>query len=119
MRAPVYRNAEARNTLAGLAFPFEVILVLSVIMIGMFLFHTVIPGLITYVFLRVVNNGKPDSFIQHWLNFKLRRVLSRGYLTAAARGHAPQFPHGPYLTLPPDALQLIHTGNDPKRPNTP
>ena len=100
MRAPVYRNASAQNTFLGLAFPTEVLLVLTVLWVAMLTVDINLAALITigvYVLIRVTTHGRPEAFLQHWLNFQLRRALSRGSLSAAARARIPRFPRGPYL----------------------
>ena len=99
MRAPVYRNVEARTTLLGLAFPTEVVLVLAVFWGSML---TLAPSLaaavttVAYAGVRALNHGRAPAFLQHWLGWRARQAISGGRLSAAARGHAPRFPFGPY-----------------------
>ena len=74
MRAPVYRSLEAKNTVLGSGI-----------------------AMAAYVLIRIANYGRAEGFVQHYLQFKVRRLLSGGRLSAAARvgpGRAPRFPHG-------------------------
>ena len=102
MRAPVYRSLEGRNTVLGLTFPTEFTLVLAAWWAGMIAAGTAIGSafaIATYVLVRVANYGRAEGFVQHLLQFKLRRAVSGGRLGAAARvgpGRAPRFPHGAY-----------------------
>ena len=99
MRAPVYRNADARNTLLGLAFPGEVLLVLSVLWLAMLAVEINLAALVTvgfYLFIRLVSTGRPEAYLQHWLGWTLRRLLFQGLLSAAARARIPRCPFGPY-----------------------
>jgi len=102
VRAPVYRSLEARNTVLGLTFPTEFTLVLASWWAGMIAAGTAVGSafaLATYVLVRVANYGRADGFVQHLLQFKLRKAVSGGRLGAAARvgpGRAPRFPHGTY-----------------------
>jgi hypothetical protein len=100
MRAPVYRNIEAQNTFAGLAFPTEVIVVLATFWVAI---AVSTPGLAllstlgAYAGIRIVGYGKAPLFLQHWLAFTARRFAAAGVLSAAARAPAPRFPFAPYL----------------------
>ena len=102
MRAPVYRSLEARNTVLGLTFPTEFTLVLASWWAGMITVGTAVGSAIalaTYVIVRVANYGRAEGFVQHLLQFKLRRAVSGGRLGAAARvgaSRAPRFPHAAY-----------------------
>ena len=99
MRAPVYRNAEARSTLLGLSFPTEVLLVLAVFWASMLSLDPTLAALTTltfYVALRVVSYGRAEAFVQHWVNWRLRQAVSGGRLSAAARCRTPRFPFGRY-----------------------
>ena len=46
--------------------------------------------------LRALGYGRAPGFLQHWVSWRARQVLSGGRLSAAARGRAPRFPFGPY-----------------------
>ena len=88
MLAPVYRSLESRSTVVGLAFPGEFTIVLCAWWAGM-LFLGAFSGLAvavgTYVIVRVVNYGRADGFVQHFLQWTLRRALYAGRLSGAAR----------------------------------
>jgi hypothetical protein len=100
VRAPVYRSLEARNTVLGLAFPTEFTVVLcawwaGMISAGAFLGSGI--AVAAYVLIRVANYGRAEGFVQHFLQYQVRRLVSRGRLSAAARvgtARAPKFPHG-------------------------
>ena len=100
MRAPVYRSLEAKNTVLGLAFPTEFTVVLCAWWAGMISAGAFIGSAIAvaaYVLIRVANYGRAEGFVQHFLQFKVRKLVSGGRLSAAARvgaGRAPKFPHG-------------------------
>ncbi len=102
MRAPVYRSLEAKNTILGLAFPTEFTVVLSAWWAGMISAGAFIGSGIAvaaYILIRFANYGRAEGFVQHFLQFKVRRLVSGGRLSAAARvgaGRAPKFPHGEY-----------------------
>ncbi len=102
MRAPVYRSLEARNTVLGLAFPTEFTVVLCAWWAGMISAGAFVGSGIAvaaYVLIRVANYGRAEGFVQHFLQYQVRRLVSRGRLSAAARvgtGRAPKFPHGDY-----------------------
>ncbi len=102
MRAPVYRSLEAKNTVLGLAFPTEFTVVLSAWWAGMICAGAFLGTGIAataYVLIRIANYGRAEGFVQHFLQFKVRRLVSGGRLCAAARvgvGRAPKFPHGDY-----------------------
>ncbi len=96
MRAPVYRSIDAASTFLGLAFPTEVLLVLTV-----FWFTVILgtPGLAliatgaTYALLRLGSAGKPPQYMQHLLAFLARSKPTRGHYSAAARSRPqPRFP---------------------------
>jgi hypothetical protein len=99
MRAPVYRNIEAQNTFLGLTFPTEVGVLMGGVW-GLLLtmaFSTALVGSIAlYVGIRVLMYGRPPLFLRHWVGRALRRALSAGRLSAAARAKSPKFPYGPY-----------------------
>jgi hypothetical protein len=96
MRAPVYRNIEARDSFLGLDFPTEVVTVLAVFWVTA---YTLPMGLaagatvLAYAGLRAVNMGRAPQFLKHWLIWQLRRHRSGGRLSAAARTRAPYFPY--------------------------
>jgi len=102
VRAPVYRSLEARNTVLGLTFPTEFTVVLATWWAGMIAAGTSLgsaAAVASYVFVRVVNYGRADGFVQHFAQWKLRRLFCGGRLGAAARvspARAPKFPFGPY-----------------------
>ena len=111
MLAPVYRSLEARSTVLGLAFPAEFSIVLCAWWAGMLLLGA-FPGLAlalgTYVLVRALNYGRAEGFVQHWLQWKLRRSLYAGRLSAGARvapSRTKRFPFGEYA----------HTGADQAR----
>jgi hypothetical protein len=99
MRAPVYRNIEEATTFLGLTFPLEVVLVfaawlgcLATLPAG----KALLGMAATYAAVRFAGQGRPPGFVQHWVNWQLRRLLSGGHLSAAARAPAPRFPFAPY-----------------------
>lgn len=100
MRAPVYRNIEQRNTFLGLAFPGELLVVLSVFWCGVLFLSPGLAVLITagaYAVLRIAGYGRPPMFLQHFLLWQVRRAVSGGRLSAAARARrAPRFPFAVY-----------------------
>ena len=99
-RAPVYRNAEARSTVLGLSFPTEVTVVLGVMWAGMLTIDIDAAALLTiaaYGGIRALNYGRAEAFLQHWLHWQMRRLMSGGRFSAAARSHPPRCPFGPYV----------------------
>src|ERR1700694_2259747 len=88
MLAPVYRSLEARSTVLGLAFPAEFSIVLCAWWAGMLLIGG-FPGLAlalgASVLARTLHYGRAEGFVQHWLQWKVRRALFEGRLSAAAR----------------------------------
>jgi hypothetical protein len=97
VRANVYRSIESQNTFLGLAFPSEVLIVLSVFWGAMV---TLTPGLAflatvgAYALLRVTTMGRPPQFLQHYVLFQVRRARCAGRLSAATRAaSSPEFPH--------------------------
>ncbi|WP_242392168.1 hypothetical protein [Anaeromyxobacter oryzisoli] len=102
MRAPVYRSLEAKNTVLGLAFPTEFTVVLSAWWAGMIAAGAFVGSGIAvaaYVLVRAANYGRAEGFVQHFLQFKVRQLVSGSRLSAAARvslARAPKFPHGEY-----------------------
>jgi hypothetical protein len=86
--APVYRNLEARSTVAGLAFPAEFTIVLSSWWAGMLTvgaFSGLASAACTYAIVRAVNYGRAEGFVQHYVQHRLRTLLYGGRLSAAAR----------------------------------
>jgi len=99
MDAPVYRHADARQTLLGLSFPgdFFVVVVTGYLWLALlpplgFLFATA--G--THAAMALLNYNRPPQHWAHWLGFRIRQLLFGGHLSAAAWSRAPQFPFGPY-----------------------
>ncbi len=98
----MYRSLEARNTVLGLAFPAEFTVVLcawwaGMISAGAFLGSAI--AVAAYVLIRVANYGRAEGFVQHFLQFKVRQLVSSGRLSAAVRvgpSRAPKFPYGEY-----------------------
>lgn len=88
MRATVYRSIDSGNTFLGLAFPSEVLVVLSVFW-GTAV--TLPPGtgllitLASYVLLRVATAGKPPLHLQHLALFHARRLVNDGRFSPGAR----------------------------------
>jgi hypothetical protein len=96
MRAPVFRDIESKETLFGLAFPSEVLLVVAVAYGGVSFIEdgrvTLAMTVATYVGLRAATHGKPPGHLMHWLAWQWRR-LHGGRLCAATRARQPSFPH--------------------------
>ena len=125
MRAPVYRSLEAKNTVLGLTFPTEFTVVLSAWWVGMLSAGAFIGSGVAvagYVLIRVANYGRAEGFVQHFLQFKVRRLVSGGRLSAAARvdaGRAPRFPYGEYRyegqDLAARLFQIVHSRAEAKR----
>jgi hypothetical protein len=94
----VFRNIETRNTLLGLAFPFEVVFVLLVFYatVRISAGACAVTTVATYVAVRVVGYGRAPGFLQHWTIWRLRQGRTRGLLTAAARARCPRFPFAPH-----------------------
>jgi hypothetical protein len=100
MRAPVYRNIETQNTLAGLSFPTEVLVVLGAFWGSMVALPPGLALLTTgavYAAIRVVGYGRAPFFLQHFVAFQARRIAAGGTLSAAARSPAPKFPFAVYV----------------------
>ena len=93
MRAPVFRNIDARNTLLGLTFPFEVVFVLVVFYATVRVSPAAcaLTTLACYVGVRVVNYGRAPGFLQHWTVWRIRQANTGGLLSAAARARSPRF----------------------------
>jgi hypothetical protein len=100
MRAPVYRNLDARSTFLGLAFPAEWMAVLGAGWLGTAAGAPNVgagAGLAIYLLLRIAGSGRPEGHLQHWLAWRVRQARAGGRLSAAARAPVPRFPHGEYL----------------------
>lgn len=100
MLAPVYRNVEARNTVLGLAFPTEVLAVMSAFWVAMLTLPPTAAGLLTlaiYASVRLASHGRAPGFLQHIVAWKLRQAASGGRVSAVARARVPKFPFGPYV----------------------
>ena len=101
MIAPVYRHLDSKATFAGLSFPVEWMVVLSLVVVGSVLNR---PGVgaafavALYVLLRVVAYKRPDNFVQHYTLFRIRAGWTRGRFSGAARASIPRFPFGRYLS---------------------
>jgi hypothetical protein len=95
MLAPVYRNVDAKNTLLGLSFPTEVLIVLAVwwtTMLALAPSTSAIVTLASYVAIRAVGYGRAPAFVQHWIGYQIRRALTGGRIAAGARSRTPEFP---------------------------
>jgi hypothetical protein len=99
MRAPVYRNLDARSTFLGLVFPTEWMAVLGAGWLGTALGAPNVgaaTGFAIYLVVRIAGYGRPEGHLQHLVAWRLRQMSSSGRLSAAARAPAPRFPFGPY-----------------------
>jgi hypothetical protein len=102
MLAPVYRSLETRSTILGLAFPAEFSLVLVAWwggMLGLGAFPGLFLALGTYALVRSVGYGRSEGFVQHWLQWQLRRLLYSSRLSAGSRvgsSRIRRFPFGTY-----------------------
>jgi hypothetical protein len=96
MRAPVYRDIEAQESLLGLAFPSEAFAVVTVVMFCLTCFDDVRIALValvaSYVGIRALTYGKPPHHLQHLVARHLRRRLSKGRVCAASRARHEAFP---------------------------
>jgi hypothetical protein len=108
MLAPVYRSLEARSTVLGLTFPSEFTIVLCAWwagMLGVGAFWGAGFAAATYVAVRALNYGRADGFVQHWLQWQVRRLLFGGRASAVARvapGRVRRFPFAEHTVLAPD-----------------
>jgi hypothetical protein len=99
--APVYRHLDNKATFAGLSFPVEWMLVLSVVVVGSLLNRPGVGAALAaalYMLLRVVAYKRPDHFVQHYTLFRIRAGWARGRFSGAARARVSRFPFGPYLS---------------------
>jgi hypothetical protein len=99
VRAQVYRSIDTANTFVGLAFPSEVLIILTVFWSTAVTLPPGFGALITlfaYIGLRLVTYGKPPLHLQHSLLLHVRRITHGGRFSPAARAssHAV-FPHAP------------------------
>ena len=96
MFAPVYRHLDAPSTFLGLAFPMEWLVVLGAGWAGTALEAPNVGAgvaLAIYLAIRISARGRPEGYLQHWLQWRVRQAVVAGRLSAAARGGAPRFPH--------------------------
>lgn len=96
MRASVYRSIDTANTFLGLAFPTEVLMILSVFW-GTAVSLPPFTGLLVtggaYTALRVATAGKAPLHLQHLILFHARKALHAGRFSPASRApHSPAFP---------------------------
>ena len=96
MRAPVYRSIDTANTFLGLAFPSEVLMILSVFW-GTAVSLPPFTGLMctagAYIALRLATAGKAPLHLQHLILFHARRRLHSGRFSPASRASkSPMFP---------------------------
>ena len=99
MRAPVYRHLNAKNSMLGLAFPTEWMVLFIAVWAAMAMNEpnaAAVLGVALYAAFRIAGAGKPEGHVQNWLLWHVRQWWTRGRLSAAARGRVPHFPHGPY-----------------------
>jgi hypothetical protein len=109
MLAPVYRSIEARSTVLGLAFPAEFTIVLTAWWAGMLTlgaFSGAGLAAATYALVRIVNYGRADGFVQHFLQWRVRRALHRGRLSAAARVPVARTRRLPFAVYAPTSRDL-------------
>jgi hypothetical protein len=91
MRAPVYRSIDGDNTFLGLAFPFEVLVVLVVFWATAVLLPPWTGLGVTvaaYAALRLSTMGRPPQHLMHLLSFHRRRAKHAGRFGPAARSAA-------------------------------
>ena len=97
MRATVYRSIDTANTILGLAFPSEVMVILGVYWVTAVLLPPGTGLLITlasYVVLRLLTAGKPSMHLQHLALFHARRGVHAGRFSPGARAASHStFPH--------------------------
>lgn len=99
MRAPVYRSIDTANTFLGLAFPSEVLMILSVFWgtaVSLPPFTGLLLTAAAYVALRVATAGKAPLHLQHLILFRARLSIHAGRFSPASR--APRSPVFPFAT---------------------
>lgn len=98
MRAPVYRNIEAKSTVAGLSLPgFLLLLAVCYGAIALLSFAQSLGAMAgTYALLRLLGVGRPELYWQHLVLWHVRQRSSGGRWSAAARARQPRFPFGEY-----------------------
>lgn len=102
MRAPVYRNLEAKDSFLGLAFPFEALIFCNVAGWALTKIHWLplklgLP-LATYLFFFLAGYKRAPLFVQHYLDWKWRQLRGGGVLSAAARSAAvPTLPYAKHV----------------------
>ena len=88
MRAPVYRSIDTANTFLGLAFPSEVLMILSVFWgtaVSLPPFTGLLVTVGAYIALRAATAGKAPLHLQHLILFHARRVFHAGRYSPASR----------------------------------
>jgi hypothetical protein len=98
VHAPVYRHLDAPSTFLGLAFPMEWLAVLGAGWLGTALGAPNVGAAVAlaiYLVIRISARGRPEGHLQHLLQWWVRRAISAGRLSAAARARTPRFPHAP------------------------
>ncbi len=100
MRAPVCRNVEARNSIAGVSMTgFVVLLACAYPLIALLPPAPAILAMAgAYVSVRVAGHGRPPLFWQHFIVWQVRRRIADGRLSAAARARTPEFPFAYHLS---------------------
>ena len=132
MLAPVYRNIDAKNTLLGLEFPSEVLIVLAVWWLTMLALPSntsAIVTLATYAAIRAIGYGRAARLIdsmeragivgppnganprevrltlEQWQNLKSREASSY-----SRSGSSPRSPNSSNsITFPPNNLSLVNS----------
>jgi len=96
MRAQVYRSIDTANTFLGLAFPSEVLMILSVFWgtaVSLPPFTGLLVTVGAYIALRVATAGKAPLHLQHLILFRARRAFHAGRYSPASRASSsPVFP---------------------------
>jgi hypothetical protein len=100
MIAPVYRNLDTKNTIAGLGLVEFLLFLLATY--GLLILASARAQIVgipsVYVGLLLALRRRPAGFLQHGASYLWRRLSAAGRLSAAARASPrPQFPFGPYL----------------------
>lgn len=96
MRAPVYRSIDTANTFLGLAFPSEVLMILTVFWgtaVSLPPFTGLMVTVGAYIALRVATAGKAPLHLQHLVLLHTRRVFHAGRFSPSSNArHSPAFP---------------------------